>query len=101
MAETGDKTIRRPATSNSPGRSPGGMPLTIHLDEREYAALVRIARHRETTASRLVERLVLHALSRADVPPGAESHPSRPHTPYDEAVRGFIPDDRPDPTLEE
>jgi hypothetical protein len=85
----------QPASAHGPGRAPSGIPLTVRLGEREYAALVRIARHRDTTAAALVEQLVLHALSKADVPPPAESHPARKHTTYEEATAGF----RPDPPL--
>ncbi|MFF2051049.1 hypothetical protein ACFVU2_05550 [Leifsonia sp. NPDC058194] len=66
--------------------------MTVRLGEREYAALVRIARHRDTTAAALVEQLVLHALSKTDVPPPAESHPARKHTTYEEATAGFRQD---------
>ena len=76
------------------------MPLTIRLGEREYAALVRIARSRETTAAALVEQLVLHALSKADVPPPADSHPARRHTTYEEATAGFRRDE-PAPTAQD
>src|SRR5690349_8230727 len=84
--------VVEPASAHGPGRAPAGIPLTIRLGEREFAALVRIARHRETTAAELVEQLVLHALSRADVPPPAESHPARKHTTYEEATAGFRAD---------
>lgn len=79
-------------TTLGPGRIPGGMPLTIHLGEPEYAALVRIAQHRRTTASRLVEQLVLRALERTEVPAPAESSVKRPHTTYEAATRGYRPD---------
>jgi hypothetical protein len=79
----------QPASAHGPGRAPAGIPLTIRMGEREFAALVRIARHRDTTASALVEQLVLHALTKADVPPPAESHPARKHTTYEEATAGF------------
>jgi hypothetical protein len=82
----------RPASAHGPGRAPSGIPLTVRLGEREYAALVRIARSRDTTAAALVEQLVLHALSKTDVPPPAESHPARKHTSYEEATAGFRPD---------
>lgn len=84
--------VAEPASAHGPGRAPAGIPLTIRLGEREFAALVRIARHRETTAAELVEQLVLHALGRADVPPPAESHPARKHTTYEEATAGFRAD---------
>ncbi|WP_025157855.1 hypothetical protein [Leifsonia aquatica] len=82
----------QPGSAHGPGRAPSGIPLTVRFGEREYAALVRIARHRDTTAAALVEQLVLHALSRTDVPPPAESHPARKHTTYEEATAGFRPD---------
>jgi hypothetical protein len=53
---------------------------------------VRIARARETTAAALVEQLVLHALSRTEVPPPAEAQPARKHTTYEQAVAGFRAD---------
>lgn len=84
--------VAEPASAHGPGRAPAGIPLTIRLGEREFAALVRIARHRETTAAALVEQLVLHALSRTSVPPPAESHPARKHTTYEQATAGFRPD---------
>lgn len=76
-------------TTLGPGRVPGGMPLKIHLDEPAYAALVRIAQDRRTTAARMVEDLVLHALSRAAAPPPAAGPITRPHTTYDDATQGF------------
>jgi hypothetical protein len=76
--------VAEPASVHGPGRAPAGIPLTIRLGEREFAALVRIARHRETTAAELVEQLVL--------PPPAESHPARKHTTYEEATAGFRAD---------
>jgi hypothetical protein len=79
-------------TALGPGTTPGGIPLKLHLPESEYAALVRIALHRRTTASALVELLVLRALEHADVPPAAESTPKRPHTTYDDATRGYTRD---------
>lgn len=79
-------------TALGPGTAPGGIPLKVHLPEPEYAALVRIALHRRTTASRLVEALVLRALEHADVPPPVDSSPKRSHTTYDEATRGFTRD---------
>ena len=93
MKESHGADLTEPASIHGPGRAPAGMPLTIRLGEREYAALVRIARSRETTAASLVEQLVLHALSKAEVPPPAESHPSRRHTTYEEATAGFRPDE--------
>ncbi|CAM5519828.1 hypothetical protein [Leifsonia shinshuensis] len=75
-----------------PGAVPGGIPLKLHLNEPEYAALVRIALHRHTTASHLVETLVLRALEHTEVPPPADSSPKRSHTTYDEATRGFTRD---------
>ena len=79
-------------TTLGPGHAPGGIPLRIHLGEPEYAALVRIARRRNTTAARLVEQLVLNALEHADVPPPAISYPKRPHTSYEQATSGYKPD---------
>jgi hypothetical protein len=79
-------------TALGPGSTPGGIPLKLHLAEPEYAALVRIALHRNTTASQLVETLVLRALERAQVPAPAESSPKRPHTTYDDATRGYTRD---------
>jgi hypothetical protein len=93
MKESHGAELREPASVQGPGRAPAGMPLTIRLGEREYAALVRIARSRETTAAALVEQLVLHALSKADVPPPADSHPARRHTTYEEATAGFRRDE--------
>lgn len=84
--------VAEPASAHGPGRAPAGIPLTIRLGEREFAALVRISRHRETTAAALVEQLVLHALSRTEVPPPAESHPARKHTTYEQATAGFRAD---------
>jgi|GEM_PF-1118127 len=81
------------ATTLGPGRAPGGVPLRIHLGEPEYAALVRIARNRNTTAAHLVELLVLGALQKTDVPPPAMSYPKRPHTTYEQATSGFKPDE--------
>lgn len=80
------------ATTLGPGHVPGGIPLKVHLGEPEYAALVRIAQHRNTTAAQLVEQLVLHALSRTPVPPPADSQPKRKHTTYEEATRGYRAD---------
>lgn len=79
-------------TALGPGTTPGGIPLKLHLAEPEYAALVRIALHRHTTASALVESLVLRALEHAEVPQPAESTPKRPHTTYDDATRDFTAD---------
>ena len=93
MKEAHGSDETEPASVHGPGRAPAGMPLTIRLGEREYAALVRIARSRETTAAALVEQLVLHALSKTDVPPPAESHPARRHTTYEEATAGFRRDE--------
>ena len=93
MKESHGAEASEPASVQGPGRAPAGMPLTIRLREREFAALVRIARSRETTAATLVERLVLHALSKTDVPPPADSHPARRHTTYDEATAGFRRDE--------
>ncbi|MFP3467012.1 hypothetical protein [Leifsonia sp. SIMBA_070] len=92
MTESHGGDSLEPASVHGPGRAPAGMPLTIRLGEREYAALVRIARSRETTAATLVEQLVLHALAKTDVPPPADSHPARRHTTYEEATAGFRPD---------
>ncbi|MFP3464911.1 hypothetical protein [Leifsonia sp. SIMBA_070] len=80
------------ATTLGPGHSRGGIPLKIHLGEQEYSALVHVARRRHTTASELVEELVLHALEHADVPPAAESSVKRPHTTYEAATHGYRPD---------
>jgi hypothetical protein len=82
-------------TALGPGTTPGGIPLKLHLAEPEYAALVRIALHRHTTASALVEELVIRALQHAEVPPAADSTPKRPHTTYDEATRGYTSDAHP------
>lgn len=79
-------------TTLGPGHVPGGIPLKIHLGEAEYAALIRIAQHRRTSASQLVEQLVLHALSHTPVPPPADSQPKRKHTSYEEATRGYRAD---------
>lgn len=100
MKESHGAELREPASVQGPGRAPAGMPLTIRLGEREYAALVRIARSRETTAAALVEQLVLHALSKADVPPPADSHPARRHTTYEEATAGFRRDEPAPTTLD-
>lgn len=80
------------ATTLGPGHAAGGMPLRLHLGEAEYAALVRIARRRNSTAAHLVEELVLAALEHAEVPPPALSYPKRPHTTYEEATSGFRAD---------
>ena len=80
------------ATTLGPGHAAGGIPLRLHLGEAQYAALVRIARHRKTTAARLVEELVLAALEHTEVPPPVISYPKRPHTTYEEATSGFRPD---------
>ena len=87
------------ASTLGPGTAPGGIPLRIHLGEPEYAALVRIAATRRTTASHLVEQLVLNALKHAEVPPPAQSYPKRPHTTYEEATRGYKADQVPDAPL--
>lgn len=89
MKESQSAEVTEPASVGGPGRAPAGMPITIRLGEREYAALVRIARSRDTTAATLVEQLVLHALGKASVPPPADSHPARRHTTYEEATAGF------------
>lgn len=89
MKESHTVELTEPASVHGPGRAPAGMPLTIRLGEREYAALVRIARARETTAAALIEQLVLHALAKTEVPPPADSHPARRHTTYEEATAGF------------
>lgn len=83
-----DDDITAPTTLG-PGRLPGGMPLKIRLGEAEYAALIRIAQQRHTTAPRLVEKLVEHALANTDVPPPAESHVTRPHTTYEAATQHY------------
>ena len=93
MKESHGTEAPEPASVHGPGRAPAGMPLTIRLGEREYAALVRIARSRETTAAALIEQLVLHALSKTEVPPPADSHPARRHTTYEEATAGFSRDE--------
>ncbi|MGO4595634.1 hypothetical protein AB4Z18_17615 [Leifsonia sp. 2TAF2] len=93
MKESHAVELTEPASVHGPGRAPAGMPLTIRLGEREFAALVRIARSRDTTAATLVEQLVLHALSKAEVPPPADSHPARRHTTYEEATAGFRQDE--------
>ncbi|WP_431220850.1 hypothetical protein [Leifsonia xyli] len=80
------------ATVLGPGRTPGGMPLKIRLPEGEYAALLRIAQARHTSAPELVEALVLRALEHAEVPPPAESSTRRPHTTYEAATHGYRPD---------
>lgn len=80
------------ATTLGPGHAAGGIPLRIHLGEPEYAALVRIARSRNTTAAHLVEQLVLAALERTEVPPPVLSYPKRPHTTYEQATSGYRPD---------
>ena len=80
------------ATTLGPGHALGGIPLRVQLTEPEYAALVRIARHRNTTAAHLVEQLVLGALEHTDVPPPALSYPKRPHTTYEQATSGYRPD---------
>ncbi|ERK70643.1 MULTISPECIES: hypothetical protein [Leifsonia] len=107
MKDSQGSEAAQPASAHGPGRAPAGIPLTFRLGEREYAALVRIARHRDTTAAGLVEQLVLHALSKTDVPPPAESHPARKHTTYEEATAGFrqdalhvapAPEPEPEPT---
>lgn len=82
-------------TALGPGTIPGGIPLKLHLAEPEYAALVRIALHRHTTASALVETLVLRALENAEVPKPAETTAKRPHTTYDDATSGFTRDASP------
>ncbi len=92
MKDSQSGEASRPASAHGPGRAPSGIPLTVRLGEQEYAALVRIARHRDTSAATLVEQLVLHALSKTEVTPAAESHPARKHTTYEEATAGFRPD---------
>lgn len=79
-------------TMLGPGHVPGGIPLKIHLSESEYAALIRIAQHRNATAAHLVEQLVLNALSHTPVPPPADSQPKRKHTTYEEATSGYRSD---------
>ncbi|AGW42600.1 hypothetical protein O159_27020 [Leifsonia xyli subsp. cynodontis DSM 46306] len=95
MKDSHSNEIAEPASAYGPGRAPAGIPLTLRLGEREFASLVRIARARETTAAALVEQLVLHALSRTDVPPAVDSRPARRHTTYDQAVAAFRSDTRP------
>lgn len=75
-----------------PGRTAGGMPLKLHFSRAEMIALVRISKVRGIDVSALVEDLVLYALSRATVPPAAESAPHRRHTTYDEATSGYRSD---------
>ena len=75
-----------------PGRRAGGIPLKLHLSRAEMIALVRISKVRGTSVSALVEDLILYALSRATVPPAAESASHRHHTTYDEATRGYRSD---------
>lgn len=87
------------ASTLGPGSAPGGIPLKVVLDPAEYRALERIAARRRTTPAALVEQLVLNALAHAEVPAPAESHPSRPHTTYEEATRGFARDQS-DPTVD-
>jgi hypothetical protein len=86
-----EEDTETPATLQ-PGRTAGGVPLRLHLSRAEMVALVRISRARGTTVTALVEDLILYALSRATVPPPAESSPSRRHTTYDEATRGYRSD---------
>ncbi|WP_426623415.1 hypothetical protein ACPPVW_12350 [Leifsonia sp. McL0607] len=81
-------------TALGPGTTPGGIPLRLHLAEPEYAALVRNTLGRHTTASALVELLVLRALEHADVPQPADTTPKRRHTTYDDATSGFTRDAR-------
>lgn len=75
-----------------PGRTAGGIPLKLHLSRAEMVALVRISKGRGTTVAALVEDLTLYALSRATVPPAADSTPHRRHTTYEEATRGYRSD---------
>lgn len=75
-----------------PGRTAGGIPLKLHFSRAEMIALVRISKVRGLSVSALVEDLVLYALSRATVPPAAESTPHRRHTTYDEATKGYRSD---------
>ena len=80
MKESHGTEVAEPASVHGPGRAPAGMPLTIRLGEREYAALVRIARSRETTAATLVEQLVLaraqqdRGAAAGGLPPGPPAH---------------------------
>lgn len=92
MRDSHGADAAEPASAQGPGRAPSGIPLTIRLGEQEFAALVRIARNRDSTAAGLVEQLVLHALGRAEVPPAAESRTSRTHTTHAEATASFLPD---------
>ena len=80
------------ASTLGPGSAPGGIPLKLSLDPAQYRALERIAARRRTTPVALVELLVLNALAHTDVPPAPDSHPSRPHTTYEQATRGFARD---------
>lgn len=80
------------ASTLGPGSAPGGIPLKVVLDPAEYRALEWIAARRRTTPSALVEQLVLNALAHAEVPAPAESRPSRSHTTYEKATRGFARD---------
>ncbi|GAA1447472.1 hypothetical protein [Leifsonia poae] len=69
-------TTEAPSTRSGPARPPGGLPLTIRFTAPEYAALLRIAGERSTTASHLIEDLVRYALTHSVVPPLTEP-PSR------------------------
>ncbi len=69
-------TAEVPPTKPGPSRPPGGLPLTIRFTAPEYAALLRIAGERSTTASHLIEDLVRYALTHSAIPPLVEP-PSR------------------------
>jgi DNA-binding CsgD family transcriptional regulator len=60
--------MRRPGT----GRVQGGLPLTVRFTESDYAALLRIAASRSTSASHLIEDLVRHALTHSSIPDARE-----------------------------
>ncbi|MFF1632687.1 hypothetical protein [Leifsonia sp. NPDC058248] len=60
----GGELVTGPGTD----RSRGGLPLTVRFTESDYAALLRIAAARSTSASHLIEDLVRHALSRSSIP---------------------------------
>lgn len=80
------------ASTLGPGHAPGGIPLKIRVGEAEFTALARIAKRSGTTASALVEELVLNALARTEVPAAAETTPKRRHTTYEQATAGYRAD---------
>lgn len=57
---------------SGPGRVRGGLPLTVRFTESDYAALLRIAAARSTSASHLIEDLVRHALTHSTIPDSRE-----------------------------